>query len=221
MSRVRFALTFVVASVGLFATQTPAQDEAQSAPAPSSGAALTRLQSLDPGLPARMAGLSPDSPRAYLLLGEEVAALARTDAEFELAETLFVLSFVLAGADAAPAGAHTGDGAGDVGVRGSACLALADLATSERRALWLRAIAGVVDPRYARRDWSNAIESDASPADRVRAAEALAAIRGGEGARARRILASPGVRRLFETNAGLLTGRGFSGILGEQECECK
>lgn len=166
-----------------------------------------------PDLEARLHALTPDSPEDYFLLGEEVAALARLDIEFELAESLFVLAFVLDGVPIGPSERKRAS------VRAPVCLALASTTTSTRRARWLLAIAGVVDPRYSRPDWSGAVDPAPSPRDRAMAAEAISTVRSGDGARARSLLARPNVRRLYDRFSALITGAGPSAVIGGLEAE--
>lgn len=175
--------------------------------------AVVSMRDRLPTLSSRLGTLSPDRPEAYFLLAEEVSALARTDAEYLLAERLFVLAFVLDDPDAPRGERRSGQW------RAPACLALAAISASDRRARWLLAIAGAVDPRYAQPDWSGAVDPETSPRHRVAAATAVAAVRSGDGALARSLLSRPGVRTLMQRYSALLTGRGPSGVIGELEAE--
>ena len=163
-----------------------------------------------PDLDSRLTALEPNTPEAYFLLAEEVAALAVTDADFDLAEHLFVLTFELD--RAAARGAPTR-------LAASACLALASITPSERRARWLAATAAVVDPRYAQPDWSGVASPAPSRADLVAAAQALGDIRAGRGTLARDILSRQGVRDVFDRYSALLTGTGPSNVLVELDSE--
>jgi len=183
---------------------------AQEAAPPASTVAVDPVPELADRLPhlhARLSALVPGDPEAYFLLGEEVAGLARTDAEAELAERLYVLAFEL------------DDPGSGLGLRASVCLALAELTPSSRRARWLRAIAGVVDPRYAEPDWSNAVDPADSPAARYAAARAVGAVRSGDGVRARARLGRPEVRGVIERFSGVLTGAGPSDVLQGLDAE--
>ncbi|MEM7755227.1 MAG: hypothetical protein AAF297_06285 [Planctomycetota bacterium] len=213
MSRARPWCAIVLTSAAI----TCGVEAAQPSGAPPSriGDPTTGLRAAFPDLDTRLTALDPKDPSAYFLLAEEVAALARTDEDFQLAERLFVLAFAHdAQREAARPARHA---AGSL--RAPACLALAAITTSDRRARWLRAIAGVVDRRYAARDWTARSEPAEANDERERAAEAVASVRSGDGVRARRLLERPGVRRLVERYAGLLTGRGYSRVIGELESE--
>ncbi len=190
---------------------------AQPAPRASTeagdSATVATLAERLPGLADRLAALDPADPSGYLELGEEVAAEATTDAEFNLAERLFVLAFELerSGSD---------DGPGARGVtRPAACFALAEITPSERRARWLRAIARVIDPRYAMPDWTGSVDRPLSRREAFRAAEAIGMVRSGDGARARDLLERPEVARIFDRYSALLTGAGPSEVLSELEAE--
>jgi hypothetical protein len=110
-------------------------------------------------------------------------------------------------------------GAQSVAVQASASLALASLSSSDRRADWLRAIARVLDARYARPDWSGSLDPGLSAQSAFRAAEAIGAVRAGEGPRARDLLGRSDVRLLIDRYSALLTGAGPSDMLGELDAE--
>ncbi len=190
---------------------------AQPAPRPATeagdAATVSALAERLPGLPDRLSSLDPADPVAYLELGEEIAAEASSDAQFGLAERLFVLAFELE-----RVGAIGASGPRTV-TRAAACFALADITPSERRARWLRAIARVIDSRYATPDWTGSVDRPLSRRDAFRAAEAIGLVRSGDGARARDLLDRPEVARIFDRYSALLTGAGPSEILSELRAE--
>lgn len=134
---------------------------------------------------SRLAALTPEQPAAYFLLAEELADLGEDGSE-DLARTLYVLAFELD---------RRRGGAG--GLAASSCLALASLARLEQDRRWLVAMAGAIDPRYARTDWIVPAASLASDEVAHKAATALGMVRAGEGAQARRLLEDRGVMALL------------------------
>lgn len=152
----------------------------------------------------RLGELTPQHPEGYLLLGEEVLALARNDADTRLARRLFTLAYEHA--------RRSGRGAG---TQASACIALADTTRFERDRRWLWSIVRLIEPRFAEPDWSRTVERVVSDRAAFRAAETLGLLRAGLGLRAREALRDEQVREVFEWYAGLLTGTGPGDVLTE------
>ncbi|MEM1072167.1 MAG: hypothetical protein AAGB48_10700 [Planctomycetota bacterium] len=147
----------------------------------------TRAQDLPDDLDRRLTMLDPSLPRGYFELGEDVADLADSPAQVELARRLFVLAAVLA------------DEAGEnAWIRPSACLALAQLEPTERRERWLRALATSLDPRYRRASGRAAGTPAHDAILRLRLAEFLGLARAGLGNLARDRLDTPGVQAIAE-----------------------
>jgi hypothetical protein len=163
----------------------------------------------------RLETLSPADPRAYFLLGEEVAAMATTPDLTTLARTLYVLAFELDRRRQA-AGA-----AADPGLAASACLALADLSSLEEDRRWLVALARSIDRRYASPDWSRAAQPTYSGQAALRAAEFLGLVRSGDGHRARDLLRDPEVDQVLHDFERMIGGLGSSGMLREMELQSR
>lgn len=204
-----------IVAIWLIATLSTAAAQPAPRPATEPGdiATVSELAERLPDLPQRLTALDPSDPLEYLELGEEIAAEAATDAQFGLAERLFVLAFELERSERERSPGSRG------ATRAAACFALADITPSERRARWLRAIARVIDPRYATPDWTGSVDRPLSRRDAFRAAEAIGLVRSGDGARARDLLDRPEVARIFDRYSALLTGAGPSEILSELRAE--
>ncbi|MFI4897316.1 MAG: hypothetical protein ACIARR_05780 [Phycisphaerales bacterium JB059] len=140
----------------------------------------------DDAVRARLESLSPDQPRAYLELGEEVQADATTPEARALARRLFVLSVTT--------GLDTGDSATAAG----ACLALAQMATTSTERRWLRSLAGGIDSRF-RVDLSAPLEGGTEQG--LELSIAITRFRAGEGRIARRAIERPELRELLEVYA--------------------
>jgi hypothetical protein len=161
-------------------------------------------------LQERLVALRPDEPTGYLELAEELADRAESPEELAQARTLYVLAFELArspGAGIAKAPA----------VAASACLGLAELERLPQERRWLRAIAGLQDPRYATQDWN--VPAAASPADETayRAASVLGLARSGDGRQAQELLDKPGVRAMLQEYERAIGDSGFSGAMSRLE----
>jgi hypothetical protein len=135
---------------------------------------------------ARLEALSPDQPRDYLELGEEIHADATTPEERALARRLYVL------------GVTTGLDAGDSATAAGACLALAQLATTPTERRWLRSLAGGIDSRF-RVDLSAPVEGGTERG--LELSIAITRFRAGEGRIARRAIERPELRELLEAYA--------------------
>lgn len=162
-------------------------------------------------LAARLSALSPADPRAYLLLGEEVAAEATRPREEALARTLYVLAFEL------DRRRRESGAAGDPGLAASACLALADLSRLEEDRRWLVALARSIDRRYASPDWSRAAQPTYSGEAGFQAAEYLGLVRSGDGHRARNIRENAEVAHVLTEYERMVGGLGSSGMMHEVE----
>jgi hypothetical protein len=172
----------------------------------------------DPGvlpddLASKLEALSPADSRAYLMLGEEVAADATSPEQVLLARTLYVLAFEL-DRRRRDAGAS-----GDPGLAASACLALADLSRLEEDRRWLVALARSIDRRYASPDWSRAAQPSYSGEAGFKAAEFLGLVRSGDGHRARDLLADAEVAHVLQEYERMVGGLGSSGMLREMEIQ--
>lgn len=158
------------------------------------------------GVEVRLSELDPSSPEGYFTLGEEIVAEAQSEADFALAQRLYVLAIVLANKN--PQGAT---------LAASACVALADIsrAESDRRALW--SLARTLDPRYGVRDWSRSTEVSITDDLAYLTATVLGRIRAGWGTTVMADLRRPDVRSLILRYSALITGSINQNILPELE----
>lgn len=155
-------------------------------------------------LEGRLAALSPDKPADYLELGELVMQEAATPDDRRLARELLVLALTTATRPGPanpqrPSDVAAGTDAPRSGIASSACLALATLADDAPTARWLAAVGASLAPDTG---------LDASPQDAASAAARdpaaldlatlLGLVRTGDGRRAERLLARPGVSDLLE-----------------------
>jgi hypothetical protein len=156
----------------------------------------------DTALDERLAALRPDDPEAYFLLAEEVADGVLVRDQAALARTLYVLAYELD--RARPGGGRLG---------ASACLGLAAIERLEERRLWLTALAGVIDRRYASSDW-NVPALDALPDEvLLRVAQVLGDARAARGRQADDAMRDPLVMGILEEYEALLGDTGFTGGL--------
>lgn len=161
-------------------------------------------------LTSRLEALSPTNPRAYLELGEEVAAEAGSLGERLVAQHLIVLAFELE--------RERGDDA-DRTLLASCCLALTRVADSDGDRRWLRAVAELVagSGRSARPADANApVDPPPSESSALDAANVFAFIRTGRGSRAEKLLQRAGVQHTLQSyerllSPGLMTG-GFEEV---------
>jgi hypothetical protein len=149
---------------------------------------------------ARLAGLLPEDPEAYFLLGEEIIAEPVGKAEEDLARQLFALAFELDRSDGSPSW-----------IAPSSCLALASIARLESDERWLRALANRLDPRYAAPVWRGRGGAEGISEASLRAAEAVGEARAGWGVQASMLLDKPGVREVLGRYGRLM---GFSSSTG-------
>jgi len=164
------------------------------APAQNAGSA----RSVVPDLEQRLRALTPEAPRAYLLLGEEVIHEMRGREARELGRTLLVLAFELDRRRAEPEG-----------VGASTCYALASIAGSGPEARWLRALAQAIEAREPLMDIaSDRVEADAPSEDEARVvlAEAIALARAEKGQGVERMLEQPEVAEVLEDVESRLGG---------------
>jgi len=167
---------------------------------------LPREPDWSAALDDRLESLHPSDPERYYLLGEEVAAEARTEEQVGLAQHLYVLAIVL--------------GAEDPALRSmaaSACIALSDITRAEADRRALRAIAGSLDARYGSRDWSRSTEIVLTDELAYEAATTLGMIRAGWGTLVRDNLKRQDIRTIIDTYSSLITGTANQNILPELE----
>jgi len=144
-------------------------------------AAASQSRDLD----ARLEVLSPSNPEAYLLLAEEIQAMARTDEERQRARELYGL-----------AGALDPQRFGASAALGQA--SLADTAAQRGRLVRLAvALSQDAVPRQTVRE---------VPQAAMRFAQLLAAYRRGDGVRARELIARPEVQALVDANGAAFEG---------------
>ena len=154
-----------------------------------------------PNLEARLAALSPDRPRDYFLLAEELAAeVELAPAARPLAQSLFALCYEL----------ERTSGAADGALGRSVCLALASIAPTDAERRWLLALARSLDAGRAAPDFEAPGPGPSRREAALDLATALGYARSGEGRRADTLLQKPGVAELLEQYEGLLTAPGLS-----------
>ncbi|VAX40573.1 hypothetical protein MNBD_PLANCTO03-2295 [hydrothermal vent metagenome] len=157
-------------------------------------------ESLPGWITQRLTQLDPADPKAYFLLGEEVAGEIQSKVEEQLATQLFGLAFELDRADGSP-----------TWIAPSSCLALASLARLESDGRWLRALASRLDPDYAPPRWRGASQDSSVSEAAFNTAEAVGEARAGHGIQARQLLDKLGVQDLLLRYGRLL---GFSASTG-------
>lgn len=160
---------------------------------------------------ARLAALTPDDPRGYFELGEEVADTATTVREVSLARTLYVLTFEL---DRAAQNKQR--------LAGPACVALAALPGMSRERSWLLAMAGTVDRRYAMLASGESgadPERSLSPQTALDASTLLGYYRAGYSSAAERLLEKPEVRHALDVYERMLRPFGVRGEVDRIERE--
>lgn len=160
-------------------------------PAPLS----SRVDNLD----TRLAALSPAKPAAYLELGELVMQEAVVPDERRLARELLVLALTNATARPAAQTAPAPLSAEHAAIASSACLALAAIADDQPTARWLAAVGASLAPdaglEATPQDAASSASRDPAALD---LATLLGLVRSGDGRRAERLLARPGVAELLE-----------------------
>lgn len=207
----------------LIASPAPASAHDDQTPPSRPGEALVhRVRDLD----TRLAALTPDKPRAYFELGEEVESEASSPSDRVLARELFALAFELWRST-------PGLRASDPALGASTLLALAEQSasglsitrsstggnlpsassTSAGDARWLSALARSAQ-RQQTLEQPAVASSDVGPEARrhaLDAASALSLIRGGEGRHALTLLARPEVFDTLVRYERLLDPSGLSG----------
>ncbi len=159
-----------------------------------------------PDLEARLTALTPDDPRAYFLLAEELAAEVEVaPAARPLAQSLFALSYEL---ERAASGGDAGRADGAFGR--SVCLALASIAPRDDERRWLLALARSLDAARADPEFDAPGPGPTRREAALDLATALGYVRSGEGRRAKTLLDKPGVAGLLAQYQGLLSGPGLS-----------
>ena len=147
-----------------------------------------------PDFTSRLTSLEPSNPRAYFELAEEIAEVAQTDEQRELAEHLFALAAVL---DPRTFGR-------------SSCLGLAQIEKDPAAKRRLLALASLLDPSRFSSVPVSAIEAErrteASAAAIMGATEALSRYRKGQGALALTAAKRPGVMEVLETARAAIPG---------------
>jgi hypothetical protein len=167
-------------------------------------------------LRARLEALRPTDPRAYYLLGEEVAAElpactgeGEEEAARRLARQLYGLAFEL-DRGAAGRGARA-EAAADEPLASAACIALAAVSPAEGEKRWLWALARSIDPRIAGPAWAPIRLRPAPDSLALDVCAVLGYARDGEGRRAEQVLERPGVKELLERYEAMLSPAGTSG----------
>jgi hypothetical protein len=216
------AIVALAASSRAGGSNAPAVGAAATTAVTAANAGGARALASIQGLPvadlvARLEALSPQRPRDYFLLAEELAQEPHEREARQLARTLYALSFELARAS------------GDAALASSSALGLTELSQRSDQRRWLRAIASVAAPTPVRAG----VLSAGGPADAsALAAQQLARIeradegaeqrvaldlvtaiglaRVGEGRRAAAFLARPGVRDLLRRYEGVLNEGGMA-----------
>ncbi len=173
-----------IAAIVLAFACRPAAAQEELSPTLRLGAGSARV----PRIAQRLDALTPATPRAYFELGEEVASEAADDLDRRLVRQLYVLAFEL----------DRRSKFSDPTLSGSVCLALAAIAETDDEKRWLTALAETLAPEGTpdmRRIKASAASRDPSAFD---LATMFSFVRVGEGRRADKILAKPGVSRLLD-----------------------
>lgn len=184
----------VVSALFVFAAPIHAQTAVQT----DSPGWSPELRAAIPGLEKRLGALTPEDPRLYFELAEEVADESREPEDVALARQLYAL-------------AHQTDESRHQGrhkLAPSVCLGLADLENIEQTAAWLKAMAGAFDKRYVATDWNVKTRPSTSQTLALQAATVLGLVRAGEGRRALDLLSEPGVEELITRYEPLLSPTG-------------
>jgi hypothetical protein len=185
------------------ATDASKQEPKQPAPEP-----LPRGAPAD--LADRLRSLRPSDPEAYLKLGEDVAVWAEESRGRELARKLFGLAFILDRQRSSGSTAPTAT---------SACLALAQLASTNAERTWYVALARSLDQRLALPAWASRRGEATDPATSYLASLYVGLVRAGDTIRAQKVLAQPGVREMIKRHERLLSPIGDNGGLNVLERE--
>lgn len=190
----------------------PTEDPADHPPAQST-ADLIEDELFPPGpsrlanLESRLAALTPENPRAYFLLAEEIAAEALEPEGVALARQLLLSAYHLESQAAAPR--HD--------LLASICLLAAELERVDATASWLRALASALDPRHAQIDWNVSAAPAITDEAALGAVRAISLTLAGEGIAAAELLQQPDVRALLRRYEPLLSVTGLPGGLARLE----
>ena len=171
---------------------------------------------------AKLAALKAENPQGYLLLAEEIADSAATEADLRLARQLYTLALVLDGGEngakaTAAGGAGETDNAGKgqrqtaSSVAASACYGLAELTRSPTERRWLMATASAARPQAIkdRIQPVRLVETTINLTPAVHLFDAISMARGGEGRRADAMLKRPGAGELLAKFERALDDRGY------------
>ncbi|HZW09118.1 MAG TPA: hypothetical protein VFF69_04375 [Phycisphaerales bacterium] len=200
--RVRAGTALALLGAALVYGAPPALGQDAAGAAPAQPEAEADAAPLPAWIPARLEALSPDAPEAYFRLAEEVAAESTSGPEDGLARRLFGLAFELDRRDGSP-----------TWIAPSSCLGLASLARLESDRRWLRALANSLDPSYALPSWRNPELQAGVSGAAFDAAEAIGAVRSGDGVRAADLLDRADVRHVIQRYGQLLGFSASSGAL--------
>ncbi|GEM_PF-1499849 len=164
-------------------------------------------QSVSAAWEQRLMSLSPRDPEAYLLLAEEVLDIASTPAERRVAIELLVRAFDVARATDVSSPTAT-----------SACLALADIATSRAERARLRSLAGALAPMKGNASLPASLHAE-SP--EYLASVTIGLARAGYGNHAKALLRKPEVSEKLQSIDGLLARFGIAGGSDSVEREAR
>lgn len=191
MNTKRFNLAFVLVLIPALAAGTAQKQPSSEASTPGS---------FDAVLVEKLTALDGVNSNAYFELAEDVAQDRDDSSRVALARRLFVLAF------------HIDRAKSDRRIAAASCIALADLATSERDRRWLASIADTLDTRRYRPEWVRRAEESASGQTAYLAATALGLVRSGDGVAARQVFEEPGVRPLLQKYERMLAPDSESGF---------
>lgn len=196
----------VAFAIALTSGQPPAEQTPPKAAAKVSSPAFDAAAAYA----SRLSTLDPKKPLGYFELAEEVAQQRDRSEARQLASHLFVLALDLSRKQA-KAGPDNPEW-----LPSGACLAVADLASSQAERRWLVALAGTLRPSRESTDPANiAVAERPRPVEvdptALELTEALAALRRGDGRRAEELLAKPAVWAMLERYEGLLDAGGLAG----------
>lgn len=153
---------------------------------------------------AKLRALEADNAEGYLLLAEEIADGATTEAELRLARQLYTLALVL---DSGAKGQRQPTSS----VAASACYGLAELTRSPTERRWLMATASAARPQAIRDRVQpvRLVETTMNLAPAVNLFDAISLARGGEGRKAEAMLKRPGAGELLTKYERALDDRGY------------
>jgi len=150
----------------------------------------------------QLAALSPDDPRGYYLLGEELLDAAIGPADHQLASQVLILAFE----SARIAGGHPA-------VMAGACRALASMPRPSREKRLLESLVAFVDPSSVPPRWMKRQAPTLVDSTPYRLSVLLSLIRGGEGGAAKQALAKVDLRDAVVAIEPFLAKGGVTGGL--------